>query len=73
MALLEKEVPRQTAYELVQGPALRAWEEERSFEQLVREDGNILAYLNPEELRDIFDAGQYLRYEREILDRVFSS
>jgi adenylosuccinate lyase len=72
LALLEKEIPRQKAYELVQEPALRAWEEGRSFRDLVLEDEAITSRISRSELDELFDPGYYLRYEQEILDRVFT-
>ncbi len=71
MALLEKGLPRQHAYELVQRPALAAWSEKRPFSLLVREDEAICAHLSAQELNELFDTGYYLRYEGSIMDRVF--
>src|SRR5829696_9243933 len=41
LALVEAGLPRDEAYRLVQSHAMRAWEEEQNFEQLVRADGAI--------------------------------
>jgi adenylosuccinate lyase len=73
MALLEKGLPRQHAYELVQHPALAAWGEKKPFSRLVREDEAICAHLSAEELNELFDTGFYLRYEDTIMERVFGA
>ncbi len=72
LALLEKEIPRQKAYELVQAPALQAWEEGRPFRDLVLEREEITSRISRSELEELLDPEYYLRYEREILDRVFA-
>ncbi len=72
LGLLEKGLARQKAYELVQGLAMKSWEDQTSFENLVREDDQINAYLNDAELEDIFDPDYYLRFEEEIIDRVIN-
>ncbi|MCF8030070.1 MAG: adenylosuccinate lyase [Desulfohalobiaceae bacterium] len=71
IALLEKGLPRQKAYELVQEPALQAWEEGRSFRDLVLGKEEITSQLSRSELEELFDSQYYLRFEQEILDRVF--
>ena len=72
LALLEKEIPRQKAYELVQAPALQAWEEGRPFRDLVLEREEITSRISRSELEELLDPEYYLRYEGEILDRVFA-
>jgi adenylosuccinate lyase len=71
LALVEKGVQRQEAYEQVQGVAMRCWEEKRSFPGEVRTDGSITRLLTPAELDRIFDPGYYLRFEDLIFSRVF--
>ena len=71
LALLEKGLPRQQAYELVQGPALQAWEEGRPFRELVLEQEEITSHISRAELEELLDPQYYLRYERDILSRVF--
>jgi len=71
VALLEKGLPRQKAYELVQGPALQAWEEGRSFRDLVLEREEITSRISRPELEELLDPQYYLRFEQEILNRIF--
>ena len=44
LALVESGLPRDGAYRLVQGHAMRAWEEELDFPELVRADPEILRW-----------------------------
>lgn len=70
-ALVEKGLPRQEAYVMVQRCAMDSWENGRSFPDLVRADAAIASRLNPEELDSLFDSRYYTRYESALLDRVF--
>lgn len=70
LALIEKGMGRQEAYGLVQEKALRAWEEERGFFELLKEDPRITAALPPEELEKLFDYSFFLRYVDTIFQRL---
>ncbi len=72
LALIDKGLKRQEAYELIQRQALRAWEEKRPLYDLVLEDKNITSYLSKEEIDSLFDVKYYLRYEDHIYQRVFN-
>ncbi|MFO7878217.1 MAG: adenylosuccinate lyase [Desulfovermiculus sp.] len=71
LALVEKGLPRQKAYEMVQSVAMQAWENQHSFPELVRADENLGQYLSSAELDQLFDPQYYLRYEDLIFHRVF--
>jgi adenylosuccinate lyase len=71
-ALIEKEMPRQQAYVVVQKRAMESWETHRSFPELIREDAEIQARLTPAELDAVFDISHYTRYESEIVGRVLA-
>ncbi len=71
MALLDKGLARQQAYEAVQRVAMRCWEEHKNFPDEVRRDREILMHLSAQELDATFDPSYYLRYEDTILGRVF--
>ncbi len=73
IALIEKGLKRQEAYEMVQRQALRAWNEKVPLYDLVREDPDITKYLSEDEIESLFDVNYYLRYEDEILKRVFEN
>jgi len=71
LALVDKGLTRQKAYEMVQSLAMQAWEKGQSFPELVRADPELSPYLTAEELDQLFDPEYYLRYEGFIFNRVF--
>ncbi|RMG46453.1 MAG: adenylosuccinate lyase [Acidobacteria bacterium] len=73
LALTRRGLTREEAYRLVQRVAMRAWDEQRDFRQLVQADPDIARWLPPEALRDIFDLRRHLRNVDKIFDRVFGS
>lgn len=72
LALIDKGLKRQEAYEMIQKQALRAWEEKRPLYDLVLDDKDITSYLSKEEIDDLFDVSYYLRFEDHIYHRVFN-
>jgi adenylosuccinate lyase len=67
LALVEHGLERGDAYRLVQRNAMRAWDEERDFEELVRGDHEVTAQLDDAALTDVFD----LHATVANLDRTF--
>ena len=80
LALAEKGVSREKAYEIVQRRALETWEalsdpqakDTRAFPQRIREDREVRALLSEKELDDVFSLKRHLRHLGFIFDRVFS-
>ncbi len=72
LALVEKGLIRERAYEIVQRNAMRALKEDRSFEELVRRDSSIRKVLSEKEIQSCFDPRDYLKHLDEIYKRVFS-
>lgn len=70
LALVEKGLPRQQAYELVQRNAMKAWQERTDFLSLLEADQEITAHLSPAELNSLFDYEYYLRYVDESFKRL---
>jgi adenylosuccinate lyase len=70
LALVETGLSRDEAYRLVQGHAMRAWEEELDFPELVRADSEIGKRLDPAALDAIFDLGHYTRHVDTIFERL---
>ncbi|MBI2860705.1 MAG: adenylosuccinate lyase [Chloroflexi bacterium] len=70
LALIDKGLSRQRAYELVQRNALTAWQEDREFLDLLKADTDITAILPQEELEPLFAYHHYLRYVNDIFDRL---
>ncbi|MFO7802838.1 MAG: adenylosuccinate lyase [Desulfovermiculus sp.] len=71
LALVDKGLARQKAYEMVQTVAMQAWENGRPFPDLVRENPELSKHLTEPELDQLFDPSYYLRYEEFIFNRVF--
>jgi adenylosuccinate lyase len=71
LALIEKGMDRQKAYELVQGIAMRCWNAKALFPEAVREDPEITAVLDHASLSELFNPAYYLRHEDMVFSRVF--
>jgi adenylosuccinate lyase len=70
LALVDSGLSRNDAYRLVQGHAMRAWEEELDFPELVRADAEIGKRLDAAALDSIFDLGHYARHVDTVFDRL---
>ncbi len=70
LALVDSGLSRDEAYRLVQGHAMRAWEEELDFPELVRADAEIAQRLGSATLDSIFDLGNYTRHVDTVFDRL---
>jgi len=70
LALIDKGLSRQKAYELVQRNAMKTWENNRDFLKLLKADTEITAVLPPEEIEPLFNEQYYLRYIDDIFKRV---
>jgi adenylosuccinate lyase len=62
LALIEKGLGRQEAYEFVQRNAMRAWKERCPFRELLEADPDVSGHLSAAELDEIFDYGYFTRY-----------
>jgi len=67
LALVDKGLTRQQAYELVQRNAMKAWKERLDFMELLKADKEVIAQLSTAELEGLFDYGYYLKH----VDRIF--
>lgn len=70
LKLIEIGMNREAAYDLVQPLAMQAWEEERSFREIVDENEEIVKKLGANEIEDAFDPQYHLKYVDEIFERV---
>jgi adenylosuccinate lyase len=70
LALVDAGLSRDDAYRLVQGYAMRAWEESLDFPELVRADPEIGQRLDAARLDSIFDLDQYTRRVDTVFDRL---
>jgi adenylosuccinate lyase len=69
LALVESGLARDDAYRLVQRNAMRAWDEELDFRELVRRDEEIAARVD---LDSIFDLAAYTRHVDTVFARLHS-
>ena len=70
LALIDKGLSRQKAYELVQRNAMKAWKGNKNFLGLLKADTEVTAVLSQSELEPLFDEQYYLRYIDEIFERL---
>ncbi len=73
LALAEKGLSREKAYEIVQRLSLRAWEENLSFKELVLEDKEIRQLLSLSEIDACFRLEPYLEKIDYIFERVIGN
>ncbi len=70
LALVESGSARDEAYRLVQANAMRAWDEERDFRELVRADDAVTARLDPAALDAVFDLTATVRHVDTVFERL---
>ena len=69
LALVDKGLTREKAYELVQRNAMRSWNHGENFKQLVLNDSDIIAALPADEINKLFDHTYHLRHVDHIYRR----
>src|SRR5881409_1683396 len=67
LALVDAGLPRDDAYRLIQRHAMRAWEEETDFAELVRSDSEIAGRVD---LQAVFDLEATVRHVDTVFDRL---
>lgn len=67
LALVDKGLTRERAYELVQRNAMRSWNRGEDFKQLLLNDADITAALPENEIEELFDYHYHLKH----VDRVY--
>lgn len=70
LALINKGLVREEAYDTVQKRAMEAWDKQVSFRSLVEADEKITAKLSPEEIADCFDYNYHLKNVDAIFERL---
>jgi adenylosuccinate lyase len=70
LALVEAGLSRDDAYALVQRNALRAWDEERNFRELVEADDEIRARVDARTIAEAFDLADAVRHIDVIFERL---
>jgi len=70
LALIDKGLPREEAYKIVQDSAMKAWEERKNFLSLLEADKRITARLSKKELNSLFDYDYYLKHVDDVFKRL---
>lgn len=70
LALIDKGLVREEAYDMVQPKAMEAWEKQVPFRQLLEEDEKITSFLSKKELADCFDYKYHLQHVDTIFERL---
>lgn len=70
LALIDKGMAREEAYDTVQPRAMQAWDEQVQFRTLIESDDKITSLLSSEEIEDCFDYNYHLKNVDVIFERV---
>ena len=70
LALVDRGMAREEAYQIVQRNAMRSWDHNEDFRELLKADADARKRFSPEELEELFDYGYYTRYVDETLQRA---
>ena len=71
LELAIKGISREQAYEWVQRNAMRSFNEQTDFKQLLLADPDITAVLSPAEIERAFDLHEQFRHVDQVFERVF--
>ncbi|MDA0734684.1 MAG: adenylosuccinate lyase [Chloroflexi bacterium] len=70
LTLVDKGLSREDAYKIVQRNAMRSWDDNQDFRELLKSDPEAQTYLSLEEMEEIFDYGYYTRYIDDTFLRI---
>ncbi len=70
LALVDKGMAREDAYQIVQRNAALGWDNHQDFRHLLKSDAEATAYLSVEELEELFDYSYYTRYVDDTFQRL---
>lgn len=70
LALIDKGLTREEAYDTVQPKAMEAWEKQVHFRSLIEQDETITAKLSAAEIDDCFDYNYHIKHVDTIFDRL---
>ena len=68
---MDRGLTREDAYALVQRNAMKAWEDQGDFKEILLRDPEVLKHLDASEIEAAFDISRALKWVDAILDRVF--
>ncbi|URM32822.1 adenylosuccinate lyase [Cytobacillus firmus] len=70
LALIDKGMTREEAYDTVQPRAMEAWEKQVQFRSLIEQDETISSKLSEAEIDDCFDYNYHIKHVDTIFDRL---
>ncbi|WP_342025878.1 adenylosuccinate lyase [Cytobacillus pseudoceanisediminis] len=70
LALIDKGMTREEAYDTVQPRAMEAWEKQLQFRSLIEQDETITSKLTEAEIDDCFDYNYHIKHVDTIFDRL---
>ena len=70
LALVDRGMAREEAYQVVQRNAMRSWDHNEDFRELLKADADALKQFSVEELEELFDYGYYTRYVDQTFQRA---
>lgn len=70
LKLTQVGVAREDAYRMVQRNAMKVWDGEGAFIDMLRADEEVMGYIAPDELKQIFNQEHVLRNVSQIVDRA---
>jgi adenylosuccinate lyase len=70
LALIDAGLSRDDAYKIVQDDAMRAWDEERSYLEVLKEDPRATETLGPDKLDAIFDEQRFIANLGVVFERL---
>ena len=70
-ALINKGLSRESAYDLVQPIAMKAWFEGQDYKELLAQNETVMSHFTPTELDQCFTLDYYLKQVPAIFERVF--
>ena len=71
LKLIDKGMTREGAYAVVQKNAMASWEKHLEFKELLKKDEQVMSFLNPAEIDDVFRVERFLKHVDFIFQRVF--
>ncbi len=70
LELMKKGLPRDTAYEIIQGCAMQVWQETSDFKEVLCRDRKVRKYLKTTDIEACFDIKYYIRHRDRIFKKV---
>lgn len=70
LTLIEKEMIREQAYDLVQPKTAQSWDNQVDFKPLLETDPEVISRLTQEEINEIFNQTYYTKRVDEIFERI---